>query len=53
MLEEADCEVEGDSGEAATCTEAEEGEEEATELGDTKYDGDSDGLTLIKALMHM
>ena len=36
MLEEA--EVEGGSGEADTCTEAEEGEEEATELGDAEQD---------------
>ena len=38
MLED---EVEGTLGEAAG--EAEEGEEEATDLGDTEQDGDSDG----------
>lgn len=50
MLEEADREVEGDSGEVATEAEG-GGEAEATELGDTEQDGGNDGLTLIMALM--
>ena len=41
-LDEGGEEVEGTLGEAAIDLEAEEGEEEATELGDTEQDGDSD-----------